>query len=167
MDKRMTTNGARPYSYSKNPDDKQRAGRAWTFDEHAKLGDLIIEYYRVGGLRPIKESTYREWGEQMGRSPAALAYKASQRGLTYTNFETVPEVDTQVASEKSKQPIVMNIGDGGVVDLPEEWIARADRITDRLNDEGKYLAFGTMTRATVLRLAVQRGLDSLGAWINE
>ncbi len=45
--------------------------------------------------------------------------------------------------------------------LPQEWIDRADEVADKLESGGELAAFGTVTRATVLRLALDRGLSGL------
>ena len=45
--------------------------------------------------------------------------------------------------------------------LPQEWIDRADEVAEKLENGGELAAFGTVTRATVLRLAVARGLADL------
>ena len=45
--------------------------------------------------------------------------------------------------------------------LPQEWIDRADEVAEKLENGGELAAFGTVTRATVLRLALERGLSGL------
>ena len=45
--------------------------------------------------------------------------------------------------------------------LPQEWIDRADDLAEQLEDGGELAAFGTVTRSTVLRLALERGLGGL------
>jgi len=45
--------------------------------------------------------------------------------------------------------------------LPQEWIDRADEVAEKLENGGELAAFGTVTRATVLRLALARGLSGL------
>lgn len=164
MNNLTTTNGALPYRLPERPNLNRRAGRAWTPEEHAELTALVFEYYNEpAGLRPIQVGTYEAWGEKMGRSAAALSYKASQLELTYTNFETVPPLATKTEPANPKPPEVANIGSKTVLDLPDEWLEQADRLAEDLNRDGKYLAFGRMTRTTVLRLAVQRGLRNIEA----
>ena len=45
--------------------------------------------------------------------------------------------------------------------LPEAWLETAERLADHYQRNGQFAAFGTMTRATVLRLALQEGLKLL------
>lgn len=45
--------------------------------------------------------------------------------------------------------------------LPQEWLDRADALAEQLEDGGELAAFGTITRSTVLRLALERGLGGL------
>lgn len=45
--------------------------------------------------------------------------------------------------------------------LPAEWLDTADQLASHYQRTGQFAAFGTMTRATVLRLALQEGLRAL------
>lgn len=45
--------------------------------------------------------------------------------------------------------------------LPTEWLDTADQLASHYQRTGQFAAFGTMTRATVLRLALQEGLRAL------
>ena len=47
--------------------------------------------------------------------------------------------------------------------IPEEFLARADRLVVRLSKVPEYQALGQMTRSKALRLAMARGLDQLEA----
>ena len=47
--------------------------------------------------------------------------------------------------------------------LPESWLDTADELASYYQRTGKFAAFGTVTRATVLRLALQEGLQVLEA----
>tara|TARA_B100000700_G_C14734413_1_gene709951 strand:+ start:207 stop:557 length:351 start_codon:yes stop_codon:yes gene_type:complete len=45
--------------------------------------------------------------------------------------------------------------------LPEAWLETAEDLAKHYQRNGQFAAFGTMTRATVLRLALQEGLKVL------
>ena len=45
--------------------------------------------------------------------------------------------------------------------LPAEWLDMAESLATHYQRTGQFAAFGTMTRATVLRLALQEGLKLL------
>lgn len=45
--------------------------------------------------------------------------------------------------------------------LPEAWLEKAEHLAEHYARTGEYAAFGSMTRATVLRLAIQEGLKLL------
>ena len=148
------------------PKQPKRSNQKWTADEEDYLKRLVEGTYeskRIGNWEErLRAADYDLLAEQLNRSVYAIKTKCSVMGLTHPEFfeqQREPEAPQPEAPQPKGTPTSMR--------LPDEWIARADRITDRLNEEGRYLAFGTMTRDTVLRLAVQRGLDSLGAQVNE
>lgn len=45
--------------------------------------------------------------------------------------------------------------------LPNDYIDRAEDLLEDMAKDARYTAFGSLTRADVLRLAIQRGLDVL------
>ena len=148
------------------PKQPERSNQKWTADEEDYLKRLVKGTYeskRIGNWEErLRAADYDLLAEQLNRSVYAIKTKCSVMGLTHPEFfeqQREPEAPQPQAPQPKGTPTSMR--------LPDEWIARADRITDRLNEDGRYLAFGTMTRATVLRLAVQRGLESLGAQVNE
>lgn len=51
--------------------------------------------------------------------------------------------------------------------LPEDFLDRADTVLEGMANDKRFMAFGTMTRADVLRLALQRGLDVLESELEE
>ena len=48
-----------------------------------------------------------------------------------------------------------------VLRVPEEWLEHAERMVLRLEKYGSLAATGQVTKSTVLRLALQRGLEQL------
>tara|TARA_R100001163_G_C5045224_1_gene182609 strand:- start:388 stop:870 length:483 start_codon:yes stop_codon:yes gene_type:complete len=148
------------------PKQPERSNQKWTAEEEDYLKSLVKGTYeskRIGNWEErLRAADYDLLAEQLNRSVYAIKTKCSVMGLTHPEFfdqQREPEAPQPQAPQPKGTPTSMR--------LPDEWIARADRITDRLNEDGRYLAFGTMTRDTVLRLAVQRGLESLGAQVNE
>jgi hypothetical protein len=61
-----------------------------------------------------------------------------------------------VQGDMSQDPIV-------TVRLPEEWLKRAERLVAELRGDATLRATGRISRSSVLRLAVLRGLEALEA----
>lgn len=140
------------------PEKPASHNRKWTNREHEELRRLVRRHYEANGATvPMSIADYQRIAQALKRTTKAVQYKCSTMGLTSRQF----------AKQQEEPEPTQAHGTPTSMRLPDAWITRADRITDRLNEEGRYLAFGTMTRATVLRLALQRGLDSLGAQVNE